>query len=221
MDIYDKLRAPDLTEAVCGVRSWQAVPDLVSGDWCLLKWSPGKNEATCLHSPLHKPPMDGCGCGLYAYHEVSKFDSNGVYGDIWGSVIAWGKLRVTKDGFRAQYTAITGICPAPGASHTGSFIDDLAERYGVPVVSFDKLESHAALFGTPVPLSLRPETKDVELGDLLPVQINQTRPSTYRVGTFIPQQPRYEYVEPPGWHVWAFVVVAWLITIGVLVLTSN
>src|SRR3954466_14410095 len=94
---------PDLINYVTGVKAWNSDPtdDLLHSGFGV--WLPGPNEAVCFKHATHTPPALDCGCGLYAYHGLKFFETNGYYGDVYGIIAAWGEIAVAKDGFRSQF----------------------------------------------------------------------------------------------------------------------
>lgn len=109
----------------------------------------------------HVSPGSNCSCGLYAFHAVE--DALGQYVStaraVLGAAIFWGQIEIATCGFRAQYGRIValsehnevtsrGITLKRGFGWTETF-NRVSERYRVPIVPMDLLETYAQTFGTP------------------------------------------------------------------------
>jgi hypothetical protein len=161
-----------LPAAVIGYRAWRLEGPALCPAVSLLgppPWSRGVNRARCIgfvrtHDG-HDAPVHGCSCGLHAFHDplaALSYARNevGPWCPIaFGAVVAWGRMEVAINGFRAEYAQIVAVdSQAP------------AEYYGVPAVPFEELESVAREHGDPVPVELRPEQAADE---------DDSRPGTY------------------------------------------
>jgi len=117
-------------------------------------WKPGVNIAHCMSDPSHlQPPVEGCGCGLYAWHDPNQLDDPT---HIFGAVLARGKLQIHHHGFRAQEVQVIGLLR--DTYYLNPFwLQRVADHYQVPL--FDNiaaLQEHAETLGATVPESLRP-----------------------------------------------------------------
>lgn len=111
-------------------------------------WKPGVNRAFCAKGPgggwrSHAAPAKGCTCGLHIYHKVET--CNYFSGSLLhGVVIGWGKIALHPDGFRAQYARILAL----GCNDdTPMVATEIAQRYRVPLIPTDKLQSFGDRFG--------------------------------------------------------------------------
>lgn len=127
-------------------------------------WQPGKNVATCPKrglcapdEPIHRAPAPGCGCGLYACHDLS--------GVLWAvgadskllvltAVAGTGIIRIHERGWRAEFARIVafsdelpvislwrlGGAKVSARKVIGSDVARaLEKKYQVPVVPLKKL----------------------------------------------------------------------------------
>lgn len=106
------------------------------------------------HEPHFAPDPD-CGCGLYALYAP---DFDGYYVD--GAVVAWGKIEVHRDGFRAEKAKIVALA-IPDRCATDSTlrqrIERVGKRYGAEVVPACDLVTAAREHGIEMPESMKPE----------------------------------------------------------------
>lgn len=140
-----------------------------------------RNEAKCMR-PFHlhraPAPAEGCGCGLYAFHDLVNASTYGAEAlprcgepqDIVGIVRGWGNLRVHKDGWRAQHAEILAIIEPSlpespfvlGATALAEhqravgYAHEVAKRYDLPVIPGRAAGMMACEFGSFVPKKLRP-----------------------------------------------------------------
>ncbi|MGO9960928.1 MAG: hypothetical protein ACLP50_33955 [Solirubrobacteraceae bacterium] len=117
----------------------------------------------------HLTPAPG-GCGLWAFHELGSVKD--LYADVWGGVLAWGRIEIGPTGFRSQWQRPVALAPAPrtpprpephqlarspavgGWRHEE--LDAAAARYGARVVGVGQLEAVARAIAAPVPVDLVP-----------------------------------------------------------------
>lgn len=151
-------------------------------------WVPGVNVADCQHrngtaatdarfiyEPAvgpHDPPSRDCGCGLYAWHTLTRlavYDEqrrmNALFGGsgrelrVFGAVAGWGRVITHRDGWRAEKARVLAFAvkeDTPFMRHLG---DMLKGMYGVPLVPFDMLQLEGARHAAAVPNSLLPKPK--------------------------------------------------------------
>ena len=77
-----------------------------------------------------------------------------------GAIAAWGEIEVYAAGFRAEYASVVAL--AHPLSHPGDPpgpLRDAARRYGVRIVSFDRLETEASEFALSLPDEALPKRK--------------------------------------------------------------
>ena len=126
-------------------------------------WEPGRNVATCsgpigaFGKPPHEAPAAGCGCGLYACHDLGALhyfptpDHQFVLTGVAGS----GTVRIHQRGWRAQFARIVAFSnEMPERNSFGFFgrtkvrghrvigeatVEALAKKYQVPVVPLAEL----------------------------------------------------------------------------------
>src|SRR6202035_3934498 len=98
-------------------------------------------------------PSDVCSCGLHAYHDPQ----SAAGGDVWGAVLAWGKIEVHADGLRSQWQRPLVIAPRAGIQkHKLEQIPHVAERYGVHSAVSYQVEGVARQYGSTIPIELIP-----------------------------------------------------------------
>ena len=130
-------------------------------------WSPGEvMEARCLGPEFdskvlnHPAPQPYCDCGLYAFYNHKNFEEHGNVGgvdvkshpQIVGLVAAGGDIVHGEYGFKSQYMTIKAIIRTEDQFKIyGKPYDiepayqELAARYGVPVINKEDIESFALL----------------------------------------------------------------------------
>jgi len=134
-------------------------------------WRPGlplkaecqdESVAPALAHPHRKqpgvtPPIEGCTCGIYAYHEPGQMVEAITTRLVGGAVVAWGRLTIHEEGFRAEFARPLALCYPPRflAASTASALARLAHVYSLPVLD----ASHIALFAAEFGESYRPETE--------------------------------------------------------------
>jgi hypothetical protein len=177
--------APDLIEPVLGYRVWR-VRDGLLHPWCQHgPWLPQQPQrADCLRAgTTHIAPASGCHCGFHALHSLdAKLGSYsvrdyataadgrhmGVFGRVqgwvgWvaGAVVAWGRLEVHVNSFRAEYAKPVAIIR--GARE--QMCHDVARRYSCALVSIDDIEEVARRYGRAIPERLRPAPENSRPAD--------------------------------------------------------
>jgi hypothetical protein len=151
----------DLTGKIIGWRDWtldahgtlhplsMATPDNA--------WTAGVNEARCCGDPTHAAPVHECECGLYARYDLAGVNGSSLR-SISGVILAWGAVELHADGFRAQFAEILClVCGLDAPVLERMVVEQVADRYGVPVLSQEKAIAQAQEFGRFVPSELRPE----------------------------------------------------------------
>jgi hypothetical protein len=170
------VNAPDLIEPVLGYRVWR-VRDGLLHPWCQHgPWLPGDPRAAqCLSAgTTHAAPAPGCHCGFHALHSLdAKLGSysvreyattadgrhmgvlgrvEGWVGWVGGAVVAWGRLEVHRNSFRAEYANPIALIRAPNER----MCHEVARRYSCELVPIEDLEELAFRYGSLVPETLRP-----------------------------------------------------------------
>ncbi len=84
-----------------------------------------------------------CACGLHAYSAPRHWHEHGF---VHGAVVAWGRIVVHEDGFRAQYARPVAFLESPA-----EWLRPIADRYGVPVLGEAELVRYAAWHGDVFP----------------------------------------------------------------------
>jgi hypothetical protein len=123
-----------------GLRAWDVVGDaaaeLLKGPQQGGTWPPGGQwlEAVCSQSPEHKAPVQGCGCGLHAWHPTRPHARRILAGrhEVPGIIEARGAIEVHDDGFRAERARPHVLFLLPGRN--ARLVSRLAEAYGAQVV---------------------------------------------------------------------------------------
>lgn len=171
--------APDLAWPVIGYRAWRlgrlgpawtratSIAEQANASLALFPrvsaisrepWAPGVHVATCSRPVCDISPGPSCSCGLYAYHDVDRPARDPHPGrTVTGAIAGWGRLEVHADGFRAQRACVLALAAPPAALQTlRRDTEEVAARYGVPLVDRAQLEAEALRHGRPVPRELRP-----------------------------------------------------------------
>jgi hypothetical protein len=173
---------------VLGFRQWRVDDDLrLTSASNRGRWEPGVNDARCVPGPVgmdapgHAAPHHACECGLDALHaptfwygQDARDDGSlasamrrmsnavsGLAGDreyVAGLVVAWGRLEVHRDGFRAEHARVAAIA-VPEGRKLALVARAVAHEYGVPAVPQAELERVAPEFGATVPKDLRPASR--------------------------------------------------------------
>lgn len=123
-----------------GLRAWKVVgeagAELLKGPQQGGTWPPGGQwlEALCSQSQEHQAPVQGCGCGLHAWHPTPRLARRILAGrgEVPGIVEARGAIEVHDDGFRAQRARPFALFLLPGRN--ARLVNRLAKAYGVRVV---------------------------------------------------------------------------------------
>lgn len=113
-----------------------------------LAWNVEPAWSACPHG--HDQPAENCVCGLWANARI-KPDHGGF---VCGAIVGWGRVILHEDGFRAQYARLLALLDDDDypdgfdqAGHRREFINAVAERRRLPVLSADELATYAAWFG--------------------------------------------------------------------------
>ena len=95
------------------------------------------------------PPIEGCTCGIYAYHEANQMVEAITSRLVGGAVLAWGRLTIHQEGFRAEFARPLALCYDQMliAGPTASPLARLAGVYGLPVIDASHIGVLAAEFG--------------------------------------------------------------------------
>lgn len=192
-------------------------------------WDKGVNEAVChtssasVHIGDNAIPGDHCSCGFYAYHSLAGFHNISGYGYIKAAVLGHGKLRVTADGWRAEYAEIAAfaldynaaeseICDLIERTSNSTAkeqdllnnvercIIDLSKYYNVPLLEYDMLEEYGNEVGIPVPEELYPVSTPtsshhpVTLGYKVNYNLYPSNPSIRRI-SFSYVDDKYSYLS--------------------------
>jgi hypothetical protein len=126
-------------------------------------WLPGlplkaecqdESGARALPNPHRKqpgvaPPLEGCTCGIYAYHEADDMVKALTSGLIGGAVLAWGRLTIHQEGFRTEFARPFALCYPPmfRPDSAASSLARLAHAYRLPVLDASHIAVFAAEFG--------------------------------------------------------------------------
>lgn len=179
-----------VTEPIIGYRDW-LLPFHDEWDTPVLTsivaraaWERGTNVAGCYpsspdiytYSKLypHSSPHHKCGCGLHAYHDLEIIERvrPSVTVRIRGLVRGWGSVFVHELGWRSEYAEVVALITYYHKNHgdiipkgTPITMERLARYYEVPLIPSDSIAAIESEFGTPVPLSLRPKSKESERND--------------------------------------------------------
>jgi hypothetical protein len=138
-----------LEEPIVGYRVWAPRGDELRGTTGEA-WPVGDQTARCLEHEEHAAPEGDCACGVYALHRKPV---RVPAGSVLGAVVAWGRLEVHMDGFRAAHARPLALARA-GTDLPR--LECLAARYQVPLVELAVLDRYACEFGGRVPPDARP-----------------------------------------------------------------
>jgi hypothetical protein len=151
--------APDLIHPVIGYRQWRMHEGELRSVYTQDRWKPGPMTALCHAKAAHPPPPPAadCSCGFYArYTPVPRTASAGTPDLVAGAVALWGGLELHAQGMRAEQAVVVALAlpvlPGPKRSRVRS----VADAYGVPAVSPQRLEATALRQGAPIPPAMRP-----------------------------------------------------------------
>jgi hypothetical protein len=166
------MTAPDLTEKVLGFRQFGikdgGLRTIGVGPYF---WMPGVNRARCLQRntlgdaldvpPPHDAPHPECRCGLYGWHRPLPYWQNGQlanYKGVVAAILAWGRMEVHREGFRAEKAEVVllGYDPLVGPTMFGE-IAEVADTYGVDAVEIMDFEAAADELGRSIPKELLPD----------------------------------------------------------------
>jgi hypothetical protein len=147
-----------------GYRVWR----ISGGRLCALNGSPWENgvvtTAQCQSppgdDPGHDVPHPDCRCGLHALHDpwdpdLSSFAPDGVL----GAVVAWGRMQIHFNGFRAQHALPIALYGGDPLYHA-TYEDALAwcGAWEVPLYhTVEELETEARRYADPVPREKLPQ----------------------------------------------------------------
>ena len=144
--------APLIAGKIHGLRvwniSWKDGMLALTGHAQQVPWRTDRpTKAECQSHRRHRAPREGCGCGLYALHPSGSSakrvlgttdDGYGLH-EVAGIVEAWGTVEVHESGFRAEYARPLALIRPRKLAGTdvGTFIEQLATRYGCQVLELD------------------------------------------------------------------------------------
>jgi len=164
---------PLYLEPVIGYRSWWAHRDTYSlnGRITQSPWASeekttaycdqvsafwrGKHDSSYILPPDHEVPHEDCSCGLYAFHRLPDAirDYGGGPCGIVGAAVFWGEIVVHTAGFKAQYGRPIALVDhrkrdRPDDIGWPTILENVIQRYNIPVLPYDLLEDYAKTFGT-------------------------------------------------------------------------
>lgn len=98
-------------------------------------------EATCTQSSSHRPPSEGCGCGVHAWHPSRRSARRVLSGrrEVPGIAEVKGAIEVHAEGLRAEQARPSVFFLARGRNV--HLLHRLAEAYGARVVEVDGAEA--------------------------------------------------------------------------------
>lgn len=145
---------PLFTEPVIGYRTWRIGDGQLVSPYKRSSWPPGVVVARC--GRWHRPPAEGCACGLYAYHSPDRCRQMGLGPELLGAVVGWGAMDVFPSGWRAERACVVALLGSDLVLPYGP--EFVAAEYGVPLVkSRMELQEEAAKHGAPLPRAEIPE----------------------------------------------------------------
>lgn len=147
---------PTYPQSLVGFRYWSVTDEgYLAGVSQQHAWRPGVTVSSCGQGHLY--PVGNCGCGLYAYHTQADMQSMRLRqryrgAAIMGVVLGRGQCEIHENGWRAEEATIVAIAPVTAKYQQQA--QKIAERYGVPCVSSDQLQTVADQYGQPFRESL-------------------------------------------------------------------
>ena len=130
-----------------GLRTWKVVGE--SGSERLAaphqrtEWPPGGAwlGAECAQSAGHRPPNEGCGCGLHAWHPSRRSAKRVLAGrrEIPGVAEVRGAIEVHADGLRAERARPYALFLTPGRN--ARLAHRLARAYGIEVAEVEDADA--------------------------------------------------------------------------------
>jgi hypothetical protein len=134
---------PVVATPLYGLRTWTVVgesgSEQLAGPHQRTQWPEDGTwlEAACAQSAGHRPPSEGCGCGLHAWHPSPRAARRVLSSrrQVPGIAEAEGAIEVHADGFRAERARPYVLFLAPGRN--APLVHRLAEAYAARVVEVD------------------------------------------------------------------------------------
>lgn len=156
-------------EPAIGYRVWRVTGNRLRSLTAPSVWEPGvKKVAICggdepsralageffrLPRRGHRSPEPRCQCGIYAHHRLSDALRQASLGPRYcaGAVCSWGRLVIHKEGFRAEFAALIGLCVPPvhlAFKNPSQPLEAIARDYRVPIfLDPERLVIFASEFG--------------------------------------------------------------------------
>jgi hypothetical protein len=99
--------------------------------------------------PGVSPPIEGCTCGIYAYHEADDMVDALTSRLVGGAVVAWGRITIHQEGFRAEFARPLALCYQQMlvAGSTALSLARVADVYRLPMIDAGHIAVFAAEFG--------------------------------------------------------------------------
>jgi hypothetical protein len=138
---------PLLPTPVYGLRTWAVVgergAELLAGPQQRTTWPAGGAwlEAVCARAPEHRPPAQGCGCGLHAFHPTRRSARRVLASrrEVAGIAEARGAIELHEDGFRAEQARPRAFVLPPGGNTR--LVGRLADAYGAEILEVDRADT--------------------------------------------------------------------------------
>jgi hypothetical protein len=73
-------------------------------------WHSGTTLAVCANHPEHRPPVDGCTCGLHAWHHAEDALARDDDSSVVAAVRAHGRILLGMHGLRAERAEVLAVC---------------------------------------------------------------------------------------------------------------
>jgi len=73
-------------------------------------WARSVTVAACSTHRAHRPPVDGCACGLHAWHHAADALARNRDATVVAAVRAHGRVLLGEHGFRAERAEVVAIC---------------------------------------------------------------------------------------------------------------
>ena len=168
----ESLRVPDAFAPVVGYRRFGIPwPACQENDYLLVqkghRWAPNAPTVAECRKPsvttcceIAATPIQGCGCGLYAWLKVEEalryYELTTMRGWVLASVIGWGRVLFNEEFWRAEKALVLAFAdprdthsdkPEIVQERTGRWLERVAENYGVPILPLEELRGHALMYG--------------------------------------------------------------------------
>lgn len=151
---------------IIGFRTWRVDKGLLWSCTQKVVWHHDRRtEATCRKDFLmevgqqvvHDQPVDSrCTCGLYGWHDLEDALREYVVNSksVVGAAVYWGRMQVHTTGFKAEYARPVAFVTERWGKESkerplnwSGLLDQMLERYRIPLLPLEDLKPYALTFG--------------------------------------------------------------------------